>query len=34
VHEVDSREQVRRQHVMFERLISQAEAKFGAKETV
>ncbi|MCY1670945.1 TIM barrel protein [Novosphingobium sp. SL115] len=29
VHEVDSREQVRRQHVMFERLIAQAEAKHG-----
>lgn len=27
---VDSREQVRRQHVMFERLIAQAEAKFSA----
>ena len=26
VHEVDSREQVRRQHVMFERLIAKAEA--------
>lgn len=26
VHEVDSREQVRRQHVMFERLIAQAES--------
>lgn len=34
VHPVDSREQVRRQHVMFERLIDQAEAAFGAKETV
>ncbi|MDF8333825.1 TIM barrel protein [Novosphingobium sp. HBC54] len=32
VHEVDSREQVRRQHVMFERLIADAETKFGAKE--
>jgi len=32
VHEVDSREQVRRQHVMFERLIAkaEAEAKVGA----
>lgn len=30
VMEVDSREQVRRQHVMFERLIAQAEARFGA----
>lgn len=29
VHEVDSREQVRRQHVMFERLIAKAEAEFG-----
>ena len=27
VHEVDSREQVRRQHVMFERLIAKAEAE-------
>ena len=34
VHEVDSREQVRRQHVMFERLIAKAEADFGVKETV
>jgi sugar phosphate isomerase/epimerase len=32
VQEVDSREQVRRQHVMFERLIADAEAKYGAKE--
>lgn len=32
VHEVDSREQVRRQHVMFERLIANAEAKHLAKE--
>ena len=31
VMEVDSREQVRRQHVMFERLIAKAEADFGAK---
>lgn len=29
VHEVDSREQVRRQHVMFERLIAKAEAEFA-----
>lgn len=28
-HEVDSREQVRRQHVMFERLIAKAEAEFA-----
>ena len=34
VYPVDSREQVRRQHVMFERLINQAEAAFGAKESV
>ncbi|WP_029623457.1 sugar phosphate isomerase/epimerase family protein [Sphingomonas elodea] len=34
VMEVDSREQVRRQHVMFDRLIAQAEAALGAeKET-
>ncbi|MFM6832357.1 MAG: sugar phosphate isomerase/epimerase family protein [Novosphingobium sp.] len=32
VHEVDSREQVRRQHAMFERLIVQSEAKYAAKE--
>lgn len=32
VHEVDSREQVRRQHAMFERLIAQSEAKYAAKE--
>ncbi|NML92325.1 sugar phosphate isomerase/epimerase family protein [Novosphingobium olei] len=30
VMEVDSREQVRRQHAMFERLIAEAEAKYGA----
>lgn len=30
VSAVDSREQVRRQHVMFERLIAEAEAKYGA----
>lgn len=30
VMEVDSREQVRRQHVMFERLIAEAEANHGA----
>jgi hypothetical protein len=29
VSAVDSREQVRRQHVMFERLIAEAEAKYG-----
>ncbi len=29
VHEVDSREQVRRQHVMFERLIAKAEAELA-----
>ncbi|WDF73358.1 sugar phosphate isomerase/epimerase family protein [Novosphingobium sp. KACC 22771] len=29
VHEVDSREQVRRQHVMFKRLIAKAEAEFA-----
>ncbi|MCX7282867.1 MAG: TIM barrel protein [Novosphingobium sp.] len=33
VSEVDSREQVRRQHVMFDRLIAQAEARHGTKET-
>ena len=27
VQDVDSREQVRRQHVMFERLIAEAEAR-------
>ena len=32
VHEVDSREQVRRQHVMFERLIAAAEARHDALE--
>ncbi|MEO0031825.1 MAG: hypothetical protein RIS94_1583 [Pseudomonadota bacterium] len=32
VMEVDSREQVRRQHAMFERLIAQAEAQYAAKE--
>ncbi|PVX28879.1 sugar phosphate isomerase/epimerase family protein [Sphingomonas pokkalii] len=30
--EVDSREQVRRQHVMFDRLIAQAEAALGAEK--
>jgi len=29
VHAVDSREQVRRQHVMFERLIAKAEAEYA-----
>jgi hypothetical protein len=29
VSPVDSREQVRRQHVMFERLIAKAEAEFA-----
>jgi len=29
VHEVDSREQVRRQHIMFERLIAKAEAELA-----
>lgn len=33
VHEVDSREQVRRQHVMFERLIAAAEARHNVMET-
>lgn len=32
VSEVDSREQVRRQHVMFDRLIAQAQTKYGTKE--
>lgn len=32
VHDVDSREQVRRQHVMFERLISEAETRHGVRE--
>lgn len=32
VMEVDSREQVRRQHVMFDRLIAQAEAALGAEK--
>jgi sugar phosphate isomerase/epimerase len=32
VHAVDSREQVRRQHVMFDRLIAQSTAKHSAKE--
>jgi hypothetical protein len=33
VSAVDSREQVRRQHVMFERLIAQSEAKLAQKES-
>lgn len=32
VEAVDSREQVRRQHVMFERLIAAAEAKYAVKD--
>ncbi|OAN62369.1 xylose isomerase [Sphingomonas sp. TDK1] len=32
VMEVDSREQVRRQHVMFDRLIAQADAALGAEK--
>ncbi|WP_294253809.1 TIM barrel protein [uncultured Sphingomonas sp.] len=32
VMDVDSREQVRRQHVMFDRLIAQAEAALGAEK--
>jgi Xylose isomerase-like TIM barrel len=32
VQPVDSREQVRRQHKMFERLIAEAEARYSAKE--
>lgn len=33
VHKVDSREQVRRQHVMFERLIGAAQTRHGVLET-
>jgi sugar phosphate isomerase/epimerase len=33
-HEVDSREQVRRQHVMFDRLIGSAESTRGSAESI